>query len=256
MKHVKSVFILAQLNASEWLRLKFFHVIVFLAALFIAFSHLLSSLTFSVQLRLMFDFGLAGLEIALMMMASLIGTHSIQREIDRKTLLVLISRPIPRSHLVIASWLSVMCLSLLLCLGFLFSLILSGDLKINLNGLFVAAFSTLLKTGLVAAFAIACALIVRPILALAASISYWILCYSLPDIEFFVSKIENELLSGGVQLSYYLVPQFHLYNWKSYHYIQNVPFAADIGWAVAHSLAWIFFWLLIASLFFRRKEIV
>jgi len=91
MRSLYTVFILAKLSASEWIRLKFFHIVLFFAVLFLAFSHLLSALTFSVQERLLYDFGLAGLEIGLVMIASLIGSHSIQREIDRKTLFVLLS---------------------------------------------------------------------------------------------------------------------------------------------------------------------
>lgn len=256
MKKLKSLLILTQLNTREWLRLKFFHVIVFFALLFIAFSHLLSSLTFSVQQRLVFDFGLAGLEISLVMIASLIGTHSIQREIDRKTLLVLISRPIPRGYLVIGSWLSVLLLSFFFCAGFLLSMVLTIDSQINFKGLYAAALSTFLKGGLVAAFAVACGLIVRPILALGASVIYWILCYSMPDIEFFVSKTENKSLLSAIQMAEHLVPKFHLYNWKSYHFIQSAPQFSEVLWAVGHSLAWICFWLFLAVQFFRRKEIV
>jgi|GEM_PF-1829511 len=256
MKQFYSIFILAKLNAREWIRLKFFHIIIFFGLLFIAFSHMLSSLTFSVQERLLYDFGLAGLELGVIVISSLIGTHSIQREIDRKTLFVLLARPLPRSYIVLGSWLSILILCFLFSSGFLFSLIISADHSNYNLGLLLASFSSLLKAMVISSFAIAFGLLVRPILALGATISYWILCYSLPDIQFFVLKLKDEALISAFQVLEKLLPQFYRYNWKSFYYITHIPSSSEILWSIFHSLAWTFVWLFLASLFFRRKEIV
>jgi ABC-type transport system involved in multi-copper enzyme maturation permease subunit len=256
MRHFYAVLILAKLNASEWIRLKFFHIVIFFAVLFLAFSHLLSALTFSVQERLLYDFGLAGLEIGLVMIGSLIGSHTIQREIDRKTLFVLLSRPIPRSSVVLGGWLSIFLLSVLFTLGFLSSLILTANGEIAYKGLFIAAFASLLKALVITSFSIACGLIVRPLLALVATVSYWILCYSVLDIQFFATKLPDSPLVGMVEFLKKILPEFYAYNWKSYYYIINVPSFESVLWAVFHSLAWICLWLFLATMFFRKKEIV
>lgn len=256
MKHFYTIWILAKLNAREWIRLKFFHLIIFFGLLFIGFSHMLSSLTFSVQERLLYDFGLAGLELGVIMISSLIGTHSIHREIDRKTLFVILARPIPRSHIILGAWLSILILCFLFGSGFLFSLIISsGKMSYNV-GLLLAAASSLLKAMVVASFAIALGVLVRPILALGATISYWILSYSLPDIQFFISKLKDDFLMDMFVMLEKVMPQFYRYNWKSFYYITNMPTQNEFLWAVFHSLAWTFFWLFLASLFFRKKEIV
>lgn len=256
MRNLFTIFILAKLNASEWIRLKFFHIVLFFAILFLGFSHLLSALTFSVQERLLYDFGLAGLEIGLIMIASLIGSHSIQREIDRKTLFVLLSRPIPRSSVVLGAWLSIFMLSLLFTLGFLGSLILTAEGDIGYKGLLIAAFGSLLKALVITSFSIACGLVVRPLLALVATISYWILCYTVPDIQFFASKMPGSPLISIVEFLKKILPEFYMYNWKSFYYVTNVPSDASVLWATLHSFAWICLWLFLATVFFRKKEIV
>lgn len=256
MKQLYSILILAKLNASEWIRLKFFHIVIFFGLLFIGFSHLLSSLTFSVQERLLYDFGLAGLEIGLIAISSLIGTHSIQREIDRKTLFVLLSRPIPRSNVVLGFWLSILILCFIFSSGFLLSLIFSSGSANNNMGLLLATFSSFLKAMVISSFAIALGLLVRPILALGATISYWILCYSVPDIEFFIAKLNDASLLNIISKIKILLPEFYRFNWKSYYYMKNPPLDSEILWAVFHSFGWTCVWLLLASLFFRRKEIV
>ncbi len=256
MSQLKSIRILSVLGAREWIRLKFFYLIVFVSVLFIGFSHLLSSLTFSVQERLLFDFGLGGLELMLVLISSLIGTHSIQREIDRKTLLVILVRPLPRWHIIMGSWGALVILNIIFTFGFTVAFLASsGSFKL-LSGFMMAAGSCLLKAFVISSFAIAMGIMVRPILALGTSVCFWIFCYSLPDIRFFVEKMEDAFLLKIVDGVMQIVPKFYLFNWKSHYSVLNPPMASEFLWATAHSFAWAFFWLFVASCFFRRKEIV
>lgn len=256
MNQLKSIYILSVLGVREWIRLKFFYLIVFTSLLFIGFSHLLSSLTFTVQERLLYDFGLGGLELILILISSLIGTHAIQREIDRKTLLVILARPLPRWYIIVGSWGSLVILNFIFTLGFSIAFLASsGSFKL-LPGFLMAAGSCLLKAVVVSSFAVAMGIIVRPILALGTSVCFWIFCYSLPDIRFFVQKMNNEFLLQVTDGLAQITPKFYLFDWKSYYSVLNPPTPIEYLWAISHSLAWAFVWLLIGSYFFRRKEIV
>lgn len=255
MKYFKPIWILAVLSTREWIRLKFFYLVVFFGVIFIAFSRLLSSLSFSVQERILYDFGLAGLEIGLIMIASMIGSHSIQREIDRKTLLVMLARAIPRSYILIGSWVSILFLCLIFGAGFIVSLLYSSDESKYIFGLLISSYSAFLKVMVISSFSIAFGILVRPILALGISVLYWILCYSMPEIKFFVSKLEDEFLLKVYFIFEKMLPQFYLYNWKSYYYIKNPPLLTEVAWATTHSLAWSFLWLIVGVMVFKRKEI-
>jgi ABC-type transport system involved in multi-copper enzyme maturation permease subunit len=255
MKKVNSIFILAVLGAKEWMRLKFFHLVIFIAILFIIFSHLLSSSTFAVQERLLFDFGLAGLEIGLVFISSLIGSHAIHREIERKTLFVLLARPIPRWHVVVGSWGALIFLNLIFTLGFSISFMSSAGFWNLFSGFVVASLSSVMKALVISSFALAMGLLVRPLLALGTAVCYWILCYSLPDIQYFVGKLQNPNLDAVVAIMDKVIPQFYRFNWKSYYYVTNQAASSEIMWAVCHCMAWTCLWLFLGSLFFQRKEI-
>ena len=256
MKKLKTIFSLSKLTASEWIRLKFFHIVIFFGLGFIGFSHLLSSLTFSVQERLLYDFGLGSLEVGLIMVASLIGSHTIQREIDRKTMFVILARPIPRSYVVLGAWGAIAILCTIFCVGFLCSLMITTPGEIPYSGLFISAFCSWQKALVITSFAIAFGLLVRPILALVASVAYWILCYSIVDIEFFVKKANIENMDVVLNVFKKALPEFYSFNWKTYYYVQNIPNSSEIMWTTLHNLSWICIWLLIGALVFRRKEIV
>ncbi|MGZ3690295.1 MAG: ABC transporter permease [Pseudobdellovibrio sp.] len=256
MKKLKTIYSLSKLTASEWIRLKFFHIVIFFGLGFVGFSHLLSSLTFSVQERLLYDFGLGSLEIGLIMVASLIGSHIIQREIDRKTMFVILARPIPRGSVVLGAWGAIAILCTIFAVGFLASLMITTPGEIPYAGLLVSAFCSWQKALVITSFAIAFGLLVRPILALVASVAYWVLCYSILDIEFFAKKAENPALDSVLGLIKKVLPEFYSFNWKSYYYVQNIPNSSEIAWTTLHNLSWICIWLLIGTLVFRRKEIV
>ncbi len=256
MKNLNAVYILSLLGAKEWIRLKFFHLVIFVAILFIFFSHLLSSLTFAVQERLLFDFGLAGLEIGLVFISSLIGSHAIQREIERKTLLVLLARPIPRWNIVMGAWGTLIILNLIFFLGFSLSFMTSAGFWNLLPGFFIASLSSILKSLVISSFALSMGLLVRPMLAFGLSISYWILCYSLPDIQYFTDKLNNSNLSALVRILDNIIPQFYRFNWKTYYAVLNPADVNQIFWVVSHCLAWTTLWLFFAALFFQRKEVV
>lgn len=256
MNYFRIVFSLAKLNAREWIRLKFFHIVIFFGLLLIVFSHLLSSLTFSVQERLLYDFALGSLELSLIMIASLIGSHAIQREVDRKTMFVLLARPIPRNSIVLGAWGSILLLSLLFTVGFLVSFLSTAWGHVPTYGVLVSAFTTLLKTMVITSVALAFGLLVRPIMALVATVLYWILCYSVLDIEFFINKMDSTEIKSLFEILKKFFPEFYTYNWKSYYYVQNVPTSGEIMWSSLHSISWICIWLMVACLVFRRKEIV
>jgi ABC-type transport system involved in multi-copper enzyme maturation permease subunit len=185
----------------------------------------------------------------------LIGSHSIQREIDRKTLFVLLARPIPRWHIVVGAWGALVFLNFIFALGFSFSFMTSAGFWVLFKGFAISALTSILKALVISSFALSMGLLVRPILALGTSISYWFLCYSIPDIQFFVNKLKDPFLTSLVNGLDQILPQFYKFNWKSYYFVVNPPDSSQIFWVVSHTLAWTFVWLFLASVFFQRKEI-
>ena len=256
MTMLRAIATLSILGTQEWIRLKFFNIVVFVSLIFLWFSYLLSTLTFAVQERLLFDFGLAGLEIGLLFVSAMIGSYAIQREIDRKTLFVLLVRPIPRWYLIIGSFGAIAILSLIFTLGFGFSLLVASGNWPLLNNFVVLVLSSFFKSLVISSFALAMGLLVRPILSLGMTFCYWVLCYSVPDIDFFVKKLQSPSLDKVVEILDILIPQFYRFNWKAFYFLEHPPATQEFLWVLFYCLGWSFFWLFTAALVFRKKEIV
>ncbi len=256
MNSFRSILTLSLLGTREWIRLKFFSIVVFVSVLFLGFSYLLSTLTFAVQERLLFDFGLAGLEFGLLFVSAMIGSYAIQREIDRKTLFVLLVRPIPRWHVIIGAFGSLAALSLIFTIGFSASLLLASDSWSLIGPFFICVITSFLKSLVLSSFSLAMGLLVRPILSLVMTFCYWILSYSVPDIEFFVKKLNSDFFNTSVNFLDTMTPQFYRMNWKSFYYLNHPPTGLEFLWAFGTCLGWTFLWLFVASAVFKRKEIV
>lgn len=244
-------------NTLEWLRLKFFHIILFLAFLFYGLSFLVGSLSFTEQERIFFDFGLGGIEVATVFLATFLSTHALYREIERKTILVLLARPISRWQLLVGYLGSLMILNLLVIV------ILGGVLYLGLEEasqyqvtLISSLFIIFLKSVVISAFGLVCAVLSRPMFGFVLTLAFWIAAYSLPDIIFLAEKLKNDGLTLVTKILNAIIPNFYLFNWKNYHYLKAPIVMNEFLWAVLHCTVWTAFLFLAASVFFRRKEIV
>lgn len=244
------------INTQEWLRLKFFHVVLFLSFFYFFLSYLLGSLSFVEHQRLIFDFGLAGLEISTLFVAAFLSTHALYRDIDRKTILVLLARPIPRWHLLVGYLGSLILLNLILVAilgGILFTFL---ENKSYAPALFVSIITILFKSIVISAFGILCSVMARAMFGFVITISYWVMAYSIPDLQYFAKLINNEVITKFSKVLDFLIPNFYAFNWKNYHFLRAELNINDIIWSWSHCFGWIFFLLFLAALGFRRKEIV
>lgn len=245
-------------NTQEWFRLKFFQIVLFLSFLFVCFSQLLGSLSFTEQQRLVIDFGLAGIEIALIFIACFFSTHSLAKEIERKTILVLLARPIPRwkilmgyfGSLAILNFIAAVVLSLTL-----YFFIDSPNVMFTFNYVLAIVF-IYFKSMVIGSIGLLLSVIARPMFAFVLSITVWLMSYSIIEVQFFLEKAGVENSKEIFSAISMIFPQFYKFNWKSYGFLKALINPYDVGWAFLHSVGWILASVYLASLLFRKKEIV
>lgn len=245
-------------NTQEWFRLKFFQIVLFLSLLFVCFSELLGSLSFTEQQRLVVDFGLAGIEIALIFIACFFSTHSLSKEIERKTILVLLARPIARWKILVGYFGSLAILNFIAALVLsitLFFFVDSQSPMFVLNYIIAVVF-IYLKSMVIGSMGLLLSVVARPMFAFVLSITAWLMSYSIIEIQFFLEKAAIENHQAIFKTISFFFPQFYKFNWKTYGFLKSVINPFDVSWALLHSLGWILFSVYLASLLFRKKEIV
>ncbi len=247
---------LVLVNTQEWIRLKFFQTVIYLSFVFILFSYLLSSLSFSENQRLIVDFGLAGLEISSLLVSIFFSSHVLHKEIERKTILVILSRPISRWKIMISYFLSLALLNSLLILILSTTLLAFVFKSVVLSSYIFSVINILLKSLVIGSVGLFISNSARPLFTVVLVFSYWLLAYSVDDIQYFAKK--NQMIDGG-WLNYFLnytVPQFYEFNWKTYAFVRSPAVLKEVLWSIVHLCLWIVFWLYSASYLFKRKQIV
>lgn len=245
-------------NTQEWLRLKFFQIVLFLSFAFVCFSQLLGSLSFTEQQRLVVDFGLAGIEIALIFIACFFSTHSLAKEIERKTILVLLARPIPRWKILMGYFGSLALLNLLAAIVLsmtLYFFITTPSFMFSLNFV-VSIFFIYLKSLVIGSIGLLFSVIARPMFAFVLSITVWLMSYSVVELQFFMEKAQIVNHKEIFSVLSLIFPQFYKFNWKSYGFLKAMINPYDVGWAFLHSFGWVLASIYLAALLFRKKEIV
>lgn len=220
-------------------------------------SLILGEMTFDEANKLIADFGYLAQFLILIFIAIFSGAWSLQKEMDKQTLLLVLARPVDRRTFIYARFFGVSFFTLVLSLALscvVFLLLKQTDFSVTRSlavGLILWAQSVALL-GIVM-FAAQC---VRPALAAGLALVILLLGYWLGDLVFFAEKSENPFFIALVDGAHWCVPQFYRMNVKSWFaLVDGIPVQVGL-WALGHSLLWGFISVYFAALVFRRKDLV
>ncbi|MDD5655842.1 MAG: ABC transporter permease [Elusimicrobia bacterium] len=250
------------LAANAWrenLRSRFFLLTLAFAGIFLYLSFILGALAVEQQARVLLDFGLAFIELMGLAGAIYGATTMVLRELETKTIYLILSRPVGRGEYLLGRFLGLM-LSVLVSMALMAAVHLimlrlkgwsgadayamawlGGFLKVLVTAsltLFLAVFSSSALT----AGVIACAL--------------WSLGHFLPELRFLVSHGAPRAAVAPLTFLSWVVPDLQLLNFRDR--LQTVPGSGpEAGAAVwlGYCALYCAVWLALAWGLLRRKEL-
>jgi len=203
-----------------------------------------------------------------MLVTIFVGTHLIFREIDQKTILLILSKPISRGSFLLGKWLGLAIVLLLMQLGMLFFFIITvatttdllwdaGIFKMYfaLDILVIAGFS-LLGFWLLLAVVLFFASFMRPTLAAFSALAIFFLGHVTDDVKIFAENSSNasDNLIHFANAIYYGLPNFNILSQKNY-ILEGINLSAtNLATAFSNSLLWIILLLILSTIFFKRRE--
>ncbi|MBK9293196.1 MAG: ABC transporter permease subunit [Oligoflexia bacterium] len=98
----------------EMIRDRVLYLLLFFSFFLIAFSYLLGALSFAEQQRIITNMGLMAIQISCCGLAVFLGSSLVWREIERQTVLVLLSKPISRFEFLFGKYLGLSLVLILL----------------------------------------------------------------------------------------------------------------------------------------------
>lgn len=240
----------------ELVRSKLFYNLLLFAALFIGGSLFVAQLTIGNWLRVIVDMGLGAMEVAGAVMAIVIGVGLVAGEVERKTILPTLAKPVPRWSFFVgryAGLTSLLSLNVGLMLAVLALVLRLAGYPLNATAV-EAALLIAVELAVLAAVALLFASFSTPILASSFAFSVFLIGHLLSDLQAFAARSKSaptRLLARGF---YFLLPDLELLNLKS-HAANQLPVAAAFVWkAAGYGLLYAAVVLLVANLIFSRRD--
>lgn len=253
---MRAVWVLAMNTYREVIRDRILYGLIFFAVLFIGVSLVLGQLSFAEQARISANFGLSAIHLAAVALAIFVGSNLVYKEIDKKTILTILVRPITRLQFILGKALGLSLLILTMILGLaaiLFAVFWFLGLPMNERLLFVLA-GLLCESLILLGITLVFSMITRPILVVCMSIGIFMIGHWQDSLKYFAEKA-----GGGLAVVYWFtsrfVPNLERVNWKDL-VLYDMPIEAQAKFmAMAYSLAWLGFSICLAALLFRKKDV-
>ena len=249
--------VIAGNTVRELVRSKLLYNLLLFAALFVAGSLLVAQLTVGNWLRIILDMGLGALELAGALMAIVIGVGLVAGEVQRKTILPTLAKPVPRWAFCLGRYAGLVLL--LMVNAAVIGLLLRGVLWLAGYALSATALQAMVllcvEFAVLAAVALLFASFSTPILAGSYAIALFLIGHLLPELRTFAEKSQSGAARALARGFYLLLPDLELLNLKS-HASNQLPVAAGyVAHAAGYGIAYSIVVLAIAILVFSRRDL-
>lgn len=254
---MRPIWVLATNTYKEVIRDRILYALILFAILLMGLSLALGQLSFAEQTRISANFGLSAIHLVAVALAIFVGSNLVFKEIEKKTILTILVRPISRTQFILGKALGLslliftMILALACILGLVFLMLgkpIDQRLAIVLLGLFGESLVLL-------GFTLVFSMITKPLLVVCFSIGVFLIGHWQSSLDFFVKKANGGPLLPVSWVLQHFLPDLEKLNWKDLVlYGQPVDWASKAS-AMAYAGAWFAVCVCIAALIFKRKDV-
>lgn len=245
---------LAHNTFRETIRDRVLYVFLVFALLMIGSSVAFGSLTIGQDGKIVLDLGLAAIELFGVAIAIFVGTSMIYKEIDKRTVYIVLTKPVPRSIFLIGKF-----LGLSLTLWVLLALMGLGYLGIAaLKGIFAPALIGAigligLQLMLLVAVTVFFSSFTSPILGMILTFCLYLIGHNTEALRALAQKA-SPAAKVAMETLYYLLPNLSTFDAKNQVIHGEAVPALHWLWAIAYGLAYTVALLATASAIFERRE--
>lgn len=253
---MKIILIIAMNTYREIIRDRVLYGLLVFALLLIGMSLALGQLSFAEQARISADFGLSAIHISAVVFSIFVGSTLVYREIDKKTIMTLLVRPISRLQFVLGKCLglSLVTATSVLCLAAILWAVFLG-VGMDVSSLFpLALYGVLLEALLLLGVTIFFSSFASPMMVVSFSIGVFIIGHWISSLDFFAGKSKSEEFRFLAKTLIAICPDLEKFNWRSHVIYKDAITMNEVGYASVYSLSWFLVLILIAVFVFRRRD--
>jgi ABC-type transport system involved in multi-copper enzyme maturation permease subunit len=207
--------------------------------------------------KIFVDLGLATTAILGLMVTIFVGTNLINKEIEKRTVIVLLAKPVSRSELILGKHLGLSAVVALLVgsMTLIFMVLLSfnqityAPLAILLTNIFL-----ILQLSLIVAVAILFGVSTSSLLATLMTFAIFLVGQFSPDLIRLINLTKNPELQKLAKYLYMILPDLSRLNYRDLAVYNALPDATTLAINGGYGLLYTLFILAIAMLIFGRRQ--
>ena len=248
---------LAKNTYKEVIRDRILYALLLFALLLIGLSLALGQLSFAEQARISANFGMSAIHLCVVVLAIFVGSNLVYKEIEKKTILTILVRPITRLQFILGKSLGLTLLILTMTAGLALVLcLIFWGLGVAVNGRFALVLVGLLAESLILlGFTLVFSMITKPLLVVCFSVGVFLIGHWQESLRFFADRAEGGSVKPVALIVRYALPDLERVNWQDLIlYDQPLDLAARMN-SLWYALAWFAFCVALAVFLFQRKDV-
>jgi ABC-type transport system involved in multi-copper enzyme maturation permease subunit len=235
------------------------YIIGFFALILIAAAVLIPEIAAGNEDRIIIDIGLAAMNLFGLIVTVFVGTALINKEIEKRTVYVLIAKPISRAEFIVGKHigLSVVLAVLLTAMTAIFFAVLSAQqISYPVSSILLTVLFQFLELALIAGVAILFGVFTSSLIAMMLTLAVYLMGNFSRDIVTLGNLAENPSIRQMTQNLYLVLPDLSRFNLKNeaIYGVTLLPQPLDLLGSAVYGLVWTVLVLTIAVLIFSRRE--
>jgi ABC-type transport system involved in multi-copper enzyme maturation permease subunit len=253
------IFVIATHVFREVIRDRVLYLIGFFAVLLLAAMVLLPEVATGTENKIILDLGLAAMGILGLVIAIFVGTGLVNKEIEKRTVLVLIAKPVSRAEFILGKHLGLSALlALLISLMAIIYLVilLIWRVPFPLGSILISIVYLFFELSLITAFAILFGVFTNSLLAILLTFGIYLMGHLSPDLIKLGQLSKNPGLERFTQGLYLVLPDLSRLDLKNQavYGIGALPNAEMLLLNVLYAFLYIALLLSISIVVFSRRE--
>ena len=251
-----AVVAIAANTVRDAVRNRVLYALVFFSLVMIGTSVLLATLSYVERERILQDVGLGTIRFFGAAIAIFMGVGLIHREVERRTIYTILSKPVTRAQFLAGKYLGLVAtlwlqLAIMVAAFVLASLAAGAPLG---AGHAIALGLVALELAVVVAFATLFSSFATPFLAACYSVGLYLVGHLTRDLRGLGAGSDSELVKQATVWIHRVFPDLSALD-RSVEAVHGLPIPPpEIGWALLAGVAWCLGFLLVAVLVFERRD--
>lgn len=253
---MKPVFVIAFNTFREIMRDRILYGLVVFALLMMGFSLILGQLSFTEQARISGNFGLSAIQLSACVLAIFLGSTLVYKEIDKKTILTLLVRPVSRFQFLLGKCLGLIFVIFVLELGLSLVLIsLFLYMGVDLSWAFlISLYGTFLEALILLSLALFFSSFAGPFVVVSCCVGVFLVGHWLNDLSFFAEKSDSGSFKAFSSLIGAIIPNLENLNWRHLFTYNESISLGNLVHSSFYAFSWFFIFLIIASIIIERRD--